>query len=341
MKIFSYTKQLAHIVFWLFMWLFIFDYYYEEAKLAPAIGYTTLEILTYATLVYFNLLFLIPLFLKRGFTVFYILAVSLSITGYILILHYSGLEKLFYDHLGWRNVFSMLLNASLFMLVSLLFWYFKQWQLEKEKQLILQNEKLAAELNFLRTQMNPHFIFNTLNNIYSLSLQKHENAAPMIANLSAILRYTLYEGTDGHVSLQHELKAVQQLIDIYLMAKPKSSNVVFNIEGDPGAWQIVPMLLLHFTENCFKHSNMNTDSKAFIKINCAISAQGQFIFSTLNSYLPVKPAGTDGGIGLQNARRQLELFYPQAHILEMKADSNIYYTTLTLMLSKLCKNIPA
>ena len=147
MKTFIYHKESAHIVFWLFMWLFIFDYYYDESKLEPAIGFTTLEILTYATLVYLNLLLLIPYLLKKGFDFYYVLAVLLSITGYILILRYSGLEVLFYYHSGWRNVFSMLLNASLFMLLSFLFWYFKQLQLEREKQLTLQKELLLNKLD--------------------------------------------------------------------------------------------------------------------------------------------------------------------------------------------------
>lgn len=333
-KIFSHIKKPEHAALWLFMWLFIFDYYYHANNLLQAIAYTTLEIVTYAAIVYLNLLLLIPFFLKKGFILLYILSVLIAIAGYILLIRLSGLEILFYEYGGWRNVFSMFLNSSLFMLLSLLYWYFKQWQLEREKQLILKSEKLEAELNFLRTQLNPHFIFNTLNNIYSLSLQKHDNAAPMIANLSSILRYTLYEGGDGHVNLENEINALKRLIDLYLMAKPKSMNVLFLHEGDCRPWEIVPMLLMNFAENCFKHSNINIDSSGFIKINSKIMPDGKFVFITENSWVPAIAGNKNGGIGLQNAMRQLEINYPNAHSLETKIETGTYTTTLTMQLQK-------
>ncbi|HMQ46138.1 MAG TPA: sensor histidine kinase [Saprospiraceae bacterium] len=322
-----------HAAFWLFIYLFVFDYHFWDGNWGQALWDTFVETITYAAIVYLNLLVFIPHFVQKKKPVLFVLACLALIVGYITFLRLTGLEAHFYDAGGWRNFFSMVLNTSLFLIISTLYWYFKQWQVERERQLILRSEKLEAELNFLRTQISPHFIFNTLNNIYALALQRHENTAPMVAKLSALMRYVLYEGNRGDVVLKKETETLRQYIELHLLRKPRSQNVDFYMEGNLGTWKIVPMLLINLVENCFKHSNIDGDENAFIKISGEIGSDGQFVFSTENSVARSAATTGSGGIGLENVRRQLELNYPGRHQLDISRKGNFFETRLSVQLT--------
>jgi sensor histidine kinase YesM len=325
---------LEHTAFWVFMYFFIFDYYLTDNKWIQAIGNTFLEVATYAAIVYLNLRLLIPLLLQKKKIVLYILSVLLTIVAYVLVMQQSGLEQVFYEHTGWRNIFSMVLNTSLFLLISLLYWYFKQGQLAREQHFVLQKEKLEIEINFLRAQISPHFIFNTLNNIYTLALQKHDNTAPMVAKLSTLLRYVLYDGGQGTILLKKEIDTLKQYIELHLLRKPRSQNVDFYTEGNPNGWEITPMLLINFVENAFKHSNLDQDENAWIKIHSEINDNGKLLFSTQNNAQPTMPVNEYGGIGLQNVRRQIALNYPQNYSLTVDNNEGIFTVELTLQLTK-------
>lgn len=316
------------------MFLFVFDYHFLENNWAEAIGHTLLEVLTYAALIYLNLGGLIPAFLEKRKPFWYAASLAAVVVGYVFLMRFTGLENQFYQLGGWRNVFSMVLNTSLFLLISLLFWFFRQWQLERERHFILQNEKLEAELNFLRTQISPHFVFNTLNNIYALVLQKHENAGPMVAKLSALLRHILYEGNQGQVLLSKELDTLKQYVELHLLRKPRSQNVDFFVEGNPNGWRIAPMLLLNFVENAFKHSQIDQNELAWIKIHGDIGEAGELHFSTENNIGLAPPGSEPGGIGLQNVRRQLELNYPESHALSVENEGGIFRIQLRVQLKK-------
>jgi LytS/YehU family sensor histidine kinase len=246
-------------------------------------------------------------------------------------MRWSGLEQQFYIYTGWRNVFSMVLNTSLFLLISSLYWFFKQGQIEREKYLIVKNEKLEAELSFLRTQISPHFIFNTLNNVYTLALQKHDNTAPMVAKLSSLLRHILYESNQGQILLRKEIDTLKQYIELHLLKKPRSQNIDFYTEGALNSWKITPMLLINFVENAFKHSGIDQNENAWVKINSEISEDGLFVFSTENTVFSISDNET-GGIGLKNMRRQLEIDYPNTHTLIIKNEQGIFSVHLTIKL---------
>jgi sensor histidine kinase YesM len=329
------TKQWREqLVFWLFIYLFIYDYHVGEANWIAAISGTFVEVLTYAILVYLNILLFIPYFLEKKKKIAYVFCLIATIISYVFIMRTTAWEQDFYQYGGWRNVFSMVLNTTLFLLISALYWYFKQWQIEREQQIILKNEKLEAELNFLRTQISPHFIFNTLNNIYSLALQKHENTAPMVAKLSTLMRYVLYQESEGKLSLKKEIDILKEYIELHLLRKMRSQNVDFYAEGNLNEWQITPMLLINFVENAFKHSNLDNDADAWIKINCEVDKDGQLDFEVENNSILSNSQGDIGGIGLQNVQRQLTLSYPNQHHLTINNENGIFLLKLTLQLKK-------
>lgn len=327
-------KILEQAVFWLFIFFFVFDYHFIDNNWGEAILNTLTELLTYAVVIYINLLLLIPLFLKKNYLVLYLLSIAGVIAGYVFLMRFTGWEQYLYEMEGWRNVFSMVLNTSLFMLISSLYWYSKQWQIEREQHLMAQNEKLQAELSFLRSQISPHFIFNTLNNIYTLALQKHDNTAPMVAKLATLLRYLLYEGSQGRILLQKEVTTLKQYIELQLLRKPRSQNVDFYVDGNMNGWHIAPMLLINFVENAFKFSHIDTDEHAWIKMNLQISETGGLIFEIENSIGSKEIKSQQGGIGLQNVRRQLELNYPENHLLTFEEDHAVFQVNLSIQLEK-------
>lgn len=325
----SKAHKNGQIAFWVFIFLFVFDYHFIDNNWAEATGYTLLEVASYQLIFYVNLLVLIPR-LWKGKQVQYVLSCLFMVGLYIAFMKSTGLENVLYDYGGWRNVFSMLLNTLLFGLMSTMFWYFEQWQLERNRQLVLRAEKLEAELQFLRLQIGPHFIFNTLNNIYALALQKHDNTAPMVARLSTLLRYVLYDAGRGQVLLNKELDTLRGLIDLHLLRKPSSTNVDLYIEGKVSGWQISPMMLITIAENCFKHGNIENDADAFIKMACEVGEDGSFVFHTQNSHRPGVSVSEASGIGLENARRQLAIDYPDAHQLTVTEEGDIFIVQLTI-----------
>ena len=324
-------KGLDQLVFWLFIFMFVFDYHFLEDNWGEAIKYTSLEVSTYAFIVYTNYLLLIPFFLKKRRFILYVLSAVLLAVVYVFVIRYTGIEQILYEWNGWRNIFSMLINTTLFLLISTLYWYYQQWHLEKEQRLTMRSEKLEAELNFLKTQFSPHFIFNTLNNIYSLVIQKHENAAPMIAKLSTILRYVLYECSEDNVLLKQEVNALENYIGLHLLRKPKSENIDFYKEGKIEDVKIAPLLLINFVENCFKHSDIDKNEAAWIKVSCIVD--GEILhFATDNSKDTVITSKSEGGIGLENVKRQLALHYPDRHQIEIQEEPQRYKVDLKIKL---------
>ncbi len=324
-------KGLDQLVFWLFIYLFVFDYHFLEDNWGDAIKNTFLEVSTYAFIVYANYLLLIPLFLKKRRFILYSLSCIVLALVYIYTLRYSGIEKILYEWNGWRNIFSMLINTILFLLISTLYWYYQQWQLEKEKRLRIRSEKLEAELKFLKTQISPHFIFNTLNNIYSLVVQQHDNAAPMIAKLSTILRYVLYESSENKVLLKKELNALENYIGLHLLRKPKSENIDFYQEGKIADIKIAPLLLINFVENCFKHSDIDKNEGAWIKVSCIID-ETHVHFTTENSKdgKDMASKNSEGGIGIDNVKRQLALHYPDRHQIKIQDEQDRHKVDLKI-----------
>jgi sensor histidine kinase YesM len=303
-----------------------------EENYLEAILKTSLEVLTYCAIVYINLFVIIANTLEKRKNFLFLICVMIVVLVYVLFIKTTGLEKELYELGEWRNTLSMILNTSLFILISTLYWHFKKGQVERERNLQLKSEKLEAELRFLRAQISPHFLFNSLNNIYSLALQKHDDTAPMVAKLSELLRHILYEGEGGRVRLSSELDMLQQYTALHLLRKPKSKNIDFYIEGKAEGWVIAPNLLITLVENAFKHSNIHEDENAWIKMDTDMDADtGWFTFRTQNS---IGSTSIKGGIGIQNVQQQLELMYKGGYHLNFKDENEIYEVELQILLKK-------
>lgn len=180
-----------------------------------------------------------------------------------------------------------------------------------------RSEKLEAEMKFLKSQFNPHFLFNALNNIYSLSVIKSDRTPDNLLKLSGMLRYMLYDCKADRVPLKKEIEYLHHFIDLHLLKDSRGLNVKVHLDESRPDLQIAPMLFLPFVENAFKHSRIEDLENGWIDIRLS-TAEQSVTFEVSNSLPAAKfTKDKEGGIGLENVRRQLELLYPDRHELRI------------------------
>lgn len=216
-------KAIFHIFFWIFIYCFVFDYFYEGVlNLYQSSAKTFFECLIYAFISYINLFVLIPVFQKHQRAPFYILSLILFLIILLIPYHLLDLGYYFLGSDAFRSNLSFTLNYILFIIISFLYWYLIRYNEERHNHILLKNDKLQTELNLLKSQISPHFLFNSLNNIYSLAVTKSDAAPEMIEKLSDILRYLIDEGNKNSVPLQKEADLIQQYIDLQRLKKVKA-----------------------------------------------------------------------------------------------------------------------
>ncbi len=318
-----------HILLWAFIFGMIlddmlFDYEWKEAVL-----FSFIECGINAFIAYANLLFFIPKFFESKGRLMYIV----SIIGFFLLLFIPyqlfGLGYYLLDTLPHRIIFSFSINFISLILISFLFWKVNQYELEKKRRLALSNQKLKTELLLLKSQISPHFLFNTLNNIYALSLEKHEHAPVMIEKLSEILRYLIYEGKKERVPLEKEAGLVEDYIALQLLKKMKGEkHITWTIEGVAAHHNMAPLILLNLVENCFKHSDINYNPNGFLRIKLAVK-ENVLHFETENSF---QQNQKDVGIGIAYIGEQLKHSYPNAHQFDIHKTLTTFKVSLTINL---------
>jgi hypothetical protein len=209
-----------------------------------------------------------------------------------------------------------------------------EWLQSEEVRKQLHSDQLAAELAFLKSQVNPHFLFNTLNNVYSLAELKSDDAPAAILKLSHLMRYMLYEAHAPRVPLTHEIEHLRTYTDLQrLRLDADQVPIDFKLEGDPHGHLIEPMLLIPFVENAFKHG-ISFQHPSAIGLHLRVEDDG-LTFTVHNRVFataPDAPAGAApvGGVGLQNVRQRLRLLYPSRHTLALNRTETDFTATLTL-----------
>ena len=203
----------------------------------------------------------------------------------------------------------------------------------KERETIrLRNEKLETEMKFLKSQINPHFLFNTLNNIYTLTVIKSDDAPEQLLKLSGMLRYMLYECNTDRVPLQKEVDYIRNYIDLKRLKDSRGLNIEVDLPEQTSDLQIAPLLFIPFVENAFKHSKVEDLEKGWIKIR--LITENRKVSLVVENSIPENDYTKDvvGGIGLKNIERQLELTYPDRHELKMQAVDGIFRVALVIEL---------
>jgi len=200
---------------------------------------------------------------------------------------------------------------------------------ELKNQLLERELKLNAQkLNYLKMQIHPHFLFNTLNTIYGFALQKSDYTAEMILKLSNLLDYLLYQSNDSLVELKQEIQHIEDYIALEKLRFQDVLKVTFEVEGKEESTLIAPMLMLPFVENAFKHGSIKN---GVFEVNIQLKIKGEQIYFLIANSINIDSAvNKTGGIGLQNIRNRLDLLYKNQYILRVAADEEYFSVELYL-----------
>jgi two-component system LytT family sensor kinase len=336
-------RWLYHLLFWLAYYVLMLILYMSfHEKLTPISCVVYLVFLVFQALVaYFNLYVLIPRFLFAKKYLYYGLLLFLSILACSVFVMLLDALFHFFKTGSWRSadvpIFTKsnlcvgfiqetylvgMVSGMKFVKDSILN---QQWMKEKEKHY------LETELKFLRSQIHPHFFFNTLNNIYSLTLKKSDEAPGIILKLSDLMSYMLYESNVPLVPLSKEVDYLQNYLDVEQLRFGQRLSVAFTREGFKEEVNIPPMILILFLENSFKHGVKNNISKIHIDISLKIDTE--FLYFRVDNPVTEDEAPAESkGIGLKNVRRRLDLLYGDNYTLDIRVDEGIFSVSLKMPL---------
>ena len=232
------------------------------------------------------------------------------------------------------HFFGALVTNLTTLLNSLLYQLVRSRVIMRQHQAELLNEQKEAKLQFLRAQMNPHFLFNTLNNIYSLAVVKSDKTAPLVLRLSELLQYVIYDAQQNKAPLSKEVAVVEEYIDLFELQFETPPQVTFNYQLPRQPVLLEPLLLIPFVENCFKHADFAENSEAFVQLDLQVRPEALH-FMARNSYNPQqRQKDRTGGVGLENIRRRLQLQYPERHQLIVKGEDGCFTVQLDLQFQK-------
>jgi len=321
-------RALRHLFYWIIAYAsFYFTvYFYDSSELALKVSSSV--VLPAPVPVYLHFFALKALFKKRKYLL-YCVATLAIIAG-------AGFFMEYVFHLIMNEPGSQTSGplTSVFLIVFTTGGlYFSQGQ---KQQYLLQEEefkRIQTELILLKSQLHPHFLFNTLNNLYALSMEKSEMVPEVILKLSDLMRYVLDCSKLKTVSLEKETKFIENYMELEKLRISGQRDVTFHVTGDVGGLQISPMLLVPFVENAFKHGMNASVDEGFIHIKMNIHDK-KIGFTVENSRPKAIQNHDDSSskIGLENVRRRLELHYPHSHDLKINSDRNTYSVELNIEL---------
>ena len=343
-----YNKRVfQHIAFWIFFLLFIFI---EESKnenfilsfnelLEFSIGF-----LGFAFVSYFNLYFLIPrLFKKKKYLLYTaLLVLSIFLTSLLLIF---ALESVFehikkvsdndsYIFLAVHLAFS----ATVMVALSTFFHLLRRWIKMQDMEIKLKDmekEKIFAELSSLKSQINPHFFFNSLNNIYALSIDKSDKTPAMILKLSDLMSYILYDCKSERVEIKKEIEFIRNYIELEKERFGDILDIKLTINVFDSDIQIAPLLFIPFIENAIKHGGNNESLVKNISLSLTLVKPGKLTFTIVNLSDSTNDIIDDNknGIGIENVKKRLELIYADKYNLEIEKDKVNFKVKLTIDLN--------
>lgn len=217
---------------------------------------------------------------------------------------------------------------------STIYQIMNDWLVQQRDKKDLESQTLQSELKFLKSQINPHFLFNTLNSLYALTLKKSDLAPEIVLKLSEMMRYMLYECNEKEVLLSKEINYMQNYLELEKLRHGNKMIIEFKVEGKIEKQKIAPLILIPFIENAFKHGINNQISQGFV--NLSLWAENTDLMMAIeNSKSPSLPKIAEkrsGGIGLINVKRRMDIIYPERHHLEIKESPNTYAVELQLQL---------
>ncbi len=329
-------RWIIHFFFWAFV-LVLYSLLFgnKSNDFSHTLFFVTLLMPVTIGSTYFLNYFLLPTYLMQGryleFVVYFIYTLlgAIFLEMWVTVLTFIVVAELNIKDMSPGSINFPFLMAALLMIVFLgvSLKMLSHWQKSKEEYQQLMNDKVEAELRFLKTQLNPHFLFNTLNNLYFLSIEKSDQTPKAILALSEMLDYVLHESKSVLVSLSKEIKELKNYISLESMRYEDRIEIEIVVEGDTEKPRIAPMMLITLVENAFKHGVMKTAGKSFIKIDI-VSEREFFKAKVSNSW---KKNISESGIGLTNIKDQLRILFPNKHSLTVDGSKeDVFSVVLTI-----------
>ncbi len=335
-----FSKRVVyHAIFWLVFLIAMVRTDGGELSLGYSIIIESINLLFFALIVYFNLFYLIPNYLNDKKFILYCILLVLSVliltpikifVLYFLLSYFPGMQNalILNQNLTFLSTFIIAGSSTILKIIS-------DWVRYQRDRRELQTQTMQSELKFLKSQINPHFLFNTLNNLYALTLKKSDKAPEIVIKLSEMMRYMLYECNEKRVLLSKEVSYIRNYLDLERLRQGKNVQIDFTVKGNVTNQKIAPLMFIPFLENSFKHGLNNQISQGFVNIEMEVS-EGSVDFYIENSKAEKLPAiehRRSGGIGLVNVRRRLNLLYPNHYNLDIKDNPNTYAVNLKLDLT--------
>lgn len=292
-------------------------------------------------LVYANIYYLVPRFLVSNRILIYLInliSLVLLVTLARVVFHFwllTGFKDRQLDLLTDGQVILFVLHFFI-ALASTVFFISSQWVRNAREKQELKTEQIQTELKFLKSQINPHFLFNILNSLYALTLKKSDMAPTMVIKLSEMMRYMLYECNEKRVPLEKEINYLRNYLDLEKLRIGNKMDVSLNVNGDLEDKYIAPLIFINFVENSFKHGGINaTNAKGHVYLDIKVDAE-EIHFILENSkplrLMETKSLKAPGGIGLKNVKDRLDLVYNNNYKIKIKEDDDIYSIDLVLQL---------
>jgi two-component system LytT family sensor kinase len=331
---------LMHSAYWLLITgFFIYEkrYLIYKASMPYFAACVTGRIVLLIIIAYLNLQYFLPRYLLRKRYLAYFAAIILSVIGYLTA------QSLF-DFYLYGYVVGPMRNSNLVEALSYNFfstlWYLGLMLALKlsmdwyGQQLIIQKitvEKLNAEVNFLRAQVNPHFLFNILNNLYALTLKKSELAPDVVLKLSEMMEYMLYDSTGEKVPLEKEISYLDNYMELERLRFSGGVAINLNVNAELNGYEIAPLLLLPLVENAFKHGLGKQTKGGWLRVEIKLEESTLEVIIE-NAKPPSMVSNSKGGIGLGNLRKRLELLYPGRHTLQLEDKNEVFGVKLVIEL---------
>lgn len=332
-------KYWQHLAFWGIAFLLSFAWIWWITNFTHALIRSISNGFFVISIFYINANVLVPRLFTRKLYFFYIIVSILFLIAYTTIRYYFDIVFLppfsrfnLYNDSYENRVFYYYWAATNFhFYISLVYSLNLDLAKEKKQNAELERQRLDAELKFLKSQLRPHFLLNTLNNIYTLSYLKNPLATPMLMKLSESMKYLLYEGDSEYVALQEEVNFIENYVELNKLRLDKPERIQFTYAGIASHQKIQPMLFLTFIENAFKHSDTEENETGFVYIALKVTDMHQILFTCENTVRQSKTNLLEkSGIGLQNVKQRLDILFGNNYKLYTEELNNIFKVHLTI-----------
>jgi sensor histidine kinase YesM len=333
------VQIIVHISIWILLYGLTFYPILNEARPIPYDVFPKLIVII--VLFYFNYFYLVPAYLLRKNVLIYFLVSLIILVISVLLLNYfyepkfpenNFIGRLPPRDFGYMPIYRSFISLGIPFVISAILRMYVEWKQNENLRLSVEKENIKSELQFLKAQLNPHFLFNTLNTIYALSVKKSPDTSEAIVDLSELMRYMLYEADKDLVPLNKEIDYIKSYIQLQRLRLSDSENVSLKITGEDRVRAVPPLLFISFIENAFKYGT-DYKGKTFVKISLDVTDESIFL-NIKNKIGIFKEPTNNSGIGLENIRNRLELIYSGLHQLVVNNDGENYEVSLTIYQKK-------